>query len=48
MKRRDFLKYSSAAIPAVPIATLAGCGGSDAPAILGQPISGDTFTTLET
>ena len=47
MKRRDFLKYSSAAIPAVPVATLAGCGGSDAPAILGQPISGDTFTTLE-
>ena len=47
MKRRDFLKYSAAAVPAAPVATLAGCGGSDTPAFPSQAISSEVFTTAQ-
>ena len=47
MKRRDFLKYSAAAVPVAPAATLAGCGGRDAAAVPGQPIASEVFTTLD-
>lgn len=47
MKRRDFLKYSAAAVPVVPAATLAGCGGRDTASVPGQPIASEVFTSAE-
>lgn len=47
MKRRDFLKYSAAAVPVAPVTILAGCGGSDAPVVVGQPIASEVFTTAQ-
>ena len=50
MKRRDFLKYSAAAVPVTPavsVAALTGCGGSADPAIARQPIASEVFTTTQ-
>ena len=50
MKRRDFLKYSAAAVPVTPaasVAALTGCGGSVDPAIARQPIASEVFTTTQ-
>ncbi len=42
--RREFLKFSAAAVPA---AQLAACGGGDSPAVVEWPIAKEVYTTAE-